>query len=272
MPVTRSTRLLVTTNRSTYQSATSQANQARVTTKKTTSRPRSRAMLLTSHRDEQAGEPEQRQPAGSRRERDPVPSDRENLVLAPQQIAIKFGHTSQPQRLLTKFASPLNTNKMAFQILFADGRSGLRRRDDEDQQEDRRRAIHRNLLECHADSDPNLRTRRRFFIPHEHAVAYTPRRRQNIAMQPDQRPLCRWNRLRRPTPVAPDSPGPAAGARPLVHSRWALPTWRISRRRVCARGLGETGLLVRVITARGTCVDRDGPPGLIYVIDDYLCG
>jgi ADP-ribose pyrophosphatase YjhB (NUDIX family) len=34
--------------------------------------------------------------------------------------------------------------------------------------------------------------------------------------------------------------------------------------------LEETGLLVHVIRHVGR-VDRDGPPGLIYVIDDYLC-
>ena len=34
--------------------------------------------------------------------------------------------------------------------------------------------------------------------------------------------------------------------------------------------LEETGLLVKVIRHVGR-VDRDGPPGLTYVIDDYLC-
>lgn len=34
--------------------------------------------------------------------------------------------------------------------------------------------------------------------------------------------------------------------------------------------LEETGLSVRIIRHVGR-VDRDGPPGLIYVIDDYLC-
>lgn len=62
---------------------------------------------------------------------------------------------------------------------------------------------------------------------------------------------------------------------PPALGRWSIPGGRClpseSAEDACAREVQEeTGLVVNVIRHMGR-VDREGPAGVTYVIDDYLC-
>ena len=63
--------------------------------------------------------------------------------------------------------------------------------------------------------------------------------------------------------------------KPPSMGRWTIPGGRCrpgeSRREACIREVAEeTGLVVEVLHSAGR-VTRDGPPGIVYDIEDFVC-